>query len=146
MGWFQINNLCWLIAELLFHLTAACLTSVVERRPVIMIFLMQQVSVMIESTHVVGSLSWKDGMSVITVVQTSYDPSDNSYLSLKHLPQELHLCSGFHFTSWMSTFVPSTICLSCLSLHLYYSILFTNAHHWISWRSELSSAISFFQL
>ena len=65
---------------------------------------------------------------------------------LQHLLQELYLCSGFCFTSWASTFVSSTFCLSCLSLHLCYPILFTNAHHWISWRSELSSAISFFQL
>ena len=48
-----------------------------------MMSLMQQVLVMIEFTHVVGYLSWKDGMSVIMVVQTLYNPSDNSYLSLK---------------------------------------------------------------
>ena len=48
-----------------------------------MMSLMQQVLVMIEFTHVVGYLSWKDGMSIIMVVHTSYDPSDNSYLSLK---------------------------------------------------------------
>ena len=50
-----------------------------------MMFLMQQAIVMTESTHVVGSLSWKDGMCIITAVQTSYNPSDNSYLSLKQL-------------------------------------------------------------
>ena len=48
-----------------------------------MMSLMQQVLVMIEFTHVVGYLSWKDGMSVIMVVQTLYNPSDSSCLSLK---------------------------------------------------------------
>ena len=48
-----------------------------------MMSLMQQVLVMIESTHVVGFLGYRDGMSIITAVQMSYDPSDNSYLSLK---------------------------------------------------------------
>ena len=60
--------------------------------------------------------------------------------------QELHFCSGFHFTSGMSTFMSSTIYLSGLSFYLCYPILFTNAHHWISWRSDLSSAISLLQL
>ena len=54
-----------------------------ERRPVIMMSLMQQVFVIIEFTHVAGYLSWKDGMSIIMVVRTSYNPSDNSFLSLK---------------------------------------------------------------
>ena len=44
-----------------------------------------QVLMMIESTHVVGSLNWKNGRSVITVVWTSYSPTDDSYLSLKQL-------------------------------------------------------------
>ena len=48
-----------------------------------MMSLMQQVFVMIKFTHVVGYLSLKDGMSVIMVVQTSYDPSDSSCSSLK---------------------------------------------------------------
>ena len=50
-----------------------------------MMFLMHQVLMMIESTHVVGSLNWKNGRSVITVVQMSYSPTDNSYLSLRLL-------------------------------------------------------------
>ena len=65
------------------HLTAACLTSIMERKPVIMMSLMQQVLVMIEFTHVAGYSSWKGGMSAIMVVWTSYDPSGNSYWSLK---------------------------------------------------------------
>ena len=48
-----------------------------------MMSLVQQVFVMIEFTHVVGYLSWKDGRSVIMVVWTSYDPSDSSCLNLK---------------------------------------------------------------
>ena len=48
-----------------------------------MMFPMHQVLMMIKFTHVVGSLNWKNGMSIITGVWTSYSPTDNSYLSLK---------------------------------------------------------------
>ena len=48
-----------------------------------MMSLMQQVFVMIEFTHVAGHLSWKDGMSIIMVVQTLYNPLDSSCLNLK---------------------------------------------------------------
>ena len=44
---------------------------------------MHQVSVMIESTHVVDFLNWKNGMSIITAVQMLYNCLDNNYLSLK---------------------------------------------------------------
>ena len=50
-----------------------------------MMFPMYQVLMMIESTRVVGSLNWKNGRSIITVVQMSYSPTDDSYLSLKQL-------------------------------------------------------------
>ena len=50
-----------------------------------MMFPVHQVLMMIEFTHVVGSLNWKNGRSVITVVQMSYSPTDNSYSSLKQL-------------------------------------------------------------
>ena len=56
-----------------------------ERRLLIMMFPMHQVFVMIKFTCVVGSFSWKSGMSIITDVQTSYGPTDNSYFSLKQL-------------------------------------------------------------
>ena len=45
------------VVELCFHLTAACLISSVERGLMVMMSLMQQALVMIESTHVVGFLS-----------------------------------------------------------------------------------------
>ena len=61
------------------------LTSVVWRELLIMMFPMHQVLVMIEFTHVVGSLNWKNGMSIITGVWMLYGPTDNSYLSLKQL-------------------------------------------------------------
>ena len=48
-------------------------------------FPVHQVLMMIEFTHVVGSLNWKNGRSIITVVQTSYSPTDNSYSTLKQL-------------------------------------------------------------
>ena len=55
------------------------LISIMWRRLLIMMFPMHQVLMMIEFTHVVGSLNWKDGSSVITVVQMSYSPTDDSY-------------------------------------------------------------------
>ena len=42
------------IIELCFHLTVACLTNTVERGLMIMMSHVQQASVMVESTHVVG--------------------------------------------------------------------------------------------
>ena len=45
------------VIELCFHLTAACLISTVERGLMIMMSIVQQALVMIESTHVVGFLS-----------------------------------------------------------------------------------------
>ena len=73
------------VVELHFNLMITCLISVVQRELLIMMFLMHQALVMIESTHVVGFLNWKNGMSIITAVQMSYDPTDNSYSSLKQL-------------------------------------------------------------
>ena len=48
-----------------------------------MMFPGHQALMMIEFTCVVGSLNWKKGMSIITDVQMSYGPTDNSYSSLK---------------------------------------------------------------
>ena len=59
------------------------LISIMWRRFLIMMFPMHQMLMMIKSTHVVGSLNWKNGRSIITVVQTSYSPTDDSYLSLR---------------------------------------------------------------
>ena len=100
-----------------------------------MMFPVDQVLMMIESTHVVGSLNWKNGRSIITVVQMSYSPTDDSYLSLRQpffcdichkncispadfvLHQEhVHLC------------LPLFVC-PIWSFHLYYSFLFTDAHY-----------------
>ena len=122
------------IAELHFSLTITHLTvNVIWRRLLIMMFPMHQVLVMIEFTLAVGSSNWKNGRSVITVVRTSYSPTDDSYLSLKHLSvifchknctspadfvlhQEcLHLCLPLfvcpicHFT-----YIPH----SCLCMHI----------------------------
>ena len=71
------------IIELQFHPTVACLISTVERGLMIMMSHVQQALVMIESTHVVGFSSQREGMSIITVVWMPYNLSDNSYLSLK---------------------------------------------------------------
>ena len=71
--------------ELHFNLMIMLLVNVTQRRLLITMFPMHQVLMMIKFTHVVGSLNWKNGRSIITVVQTSYSPTDNSYLSLKQL-------------------------------------------------------------
>ena len=73
------------IVELHFNLTITHLISVAQRRLLIMMFPMHQVLMMIKFTHVVGSLNWKNGMSITTGVRTSYGPTDNSYSSLKQL-------------------------------------------------------------
>ena len=71
------------IVELCFNLTITCLISVVQRELLIVMFLVNQALVMIKSTRVVGFLNWKNGMSIITAVQMSYNHSDNSYSNLK---------------------------------------------------------------
>ena len=73
------------IVELCFNLMIILLANVAQRRLLIMMFPMHQVLMMIKFTHVVGSLNWKSGMSIIIGVQMSYSPTDNSYLSLKQL-------------------------------------------------------------
>ena len=73
------------IVELCFNSMITCLISVVQGELLIMMFLVHQALVMIESTCVVGFLNWKNGMYIITGVQMSYGPTDNSYLSLKQL-------------------------------------------------------------
>ena len=74
--------------------------------------------------------------------QTTASQVWNSFLW--HLSQKLYFYCRLCFSSWMCAFVSSTFCLSHLLFDLYYPILFTNACHWISWGSELSSAIPFF--
>ena len=73
------------IAELHFSLMIIHLISMMWRRLLIMMFPVHWVLIIIKFTHVVGSSNWKNGRSVITVVWTSYSPTDDSYLSLKHL-------------------------------------------------------------
>ena len=74
------------IAELHFSLTITYLTvGVIQRRLLFMMFLMHQVSMTIGFILVVDSSNWKSGKFVITAVQTSYSPTDNSYLSMRHL-------------------------------------------------------------
>ena len=73
------------IIEPHFNLTITHLISVMQRELLIMMFLVHQALVMIEFTHVVGSLNWKNGMFIITTVRMSYDHTDNSYSSPKQL-------------------------------------------------------------
>ena len=73
------------IVELHFSSMTTYLINVVQRELLIMMFSIHQALVMIEFTHIVGFLNWKNGMFIITGVQMSYDPTDNSYSSLKQL-------------------------------------------------------------
>ena len=74
------------IAELHCSLTITHLiVSVIWRRLLFMMFPMHQILMIIGFILVVGSSSWKSGKFIITNVQTSYSPTDDSYLSLKHL-------------------------------------------------------------
>ena len=74
------------IVELCFSLTTTHLTvGVIQRRLLFMMFLMHQSSMTIGFILVVDSLNWKSGKFTTTAVQTSYSPTDDSYLSLRHL-------------------------------------------------------------
>ena len=73
------------IAELHFSLTITHLTVGVKQRRLFMMSLIHQVSMTAKFIHVVDSLNWKSGKSVITAVQTSYSLTDDNYLSLRHL-------------------------------------------------------------
>ena len=61
------------------------IVGVIQRRLLFMMFLVHQVSLTIGFILVVDSSNWKSGKFVIIVVQTSYSPTDDSYLSLRHL-------------------------------------------------------------
>ena len=120
------------IVELHFNLTITHLISVAQRRLLIMMFLMHQVLMMIEFTHVVGSLNWKNGMSIITGVQMSYGPTDNNYLSLKQLSvifvikivflQQILFCIK-------NMYIYVSHCLLVLFVILPILFLFTDAHY-----------------
>ena len=73
------------VVELHFSLTTTHLTEGVKQRRLFMMSLVHQVSMTAEFIHVVDSLNWKSGKSVITAVQMSYSLTDDNYLSLRHL-------------------------------------------------------------
>ena len=121
------------IAELHFSLTTTHLTVGVKQRRLFMMSLIHQVSMTAKFIHVVDSLNWKSGKSIITAVQTSYSPyrrqlleSETSFCDVCHknctspadfvLHQEcVHLCLPLfvcpvcHFTY---------ITHSCLRMHI----------------------------
>ena len=72
------------IAELHFSLTTTHLTVGVKQRRLFTMSLIHQVSMTATFIHVVDSLNWKRGKSVIIAAQTSDSLTDNSYLSLRH--------------------------------------------------------------
>ena len=121
------------IAELHFSSMITHLTSRVWRRLSIMMFPMHQVLMMIEFTLPVGSSNWKNGRSIIIVVQTSYSTTDDNYLSLKHLSvifvtkivllqQILFYTKNVFIYICLYLFVPFVISPTLL-------ILFTDAHY-----------------
>ena len=79
------NRYIFFIAELLSSLTITHLSVGVKQRRLFTMSLIHQVSMTAEFIHVVDSLNWKSGKSVITAVQTSYSLTDDNYLSLRHL-------------------------------------------------------------
>ena len=121
------------IAELHFSLTTTHLTVGVKQRRWFMMSLVHQVLMTAESILVVDSLNWKSGKFVITAVQTSYSLTDDNYLSLRHPSvisvTRIVLSSRFCFTPRTCPFMFAFICLSHLSLYLYYPFLLMYAHH-----------------
>ena len=87
LKWFVERKLMSLsIAELHFSSTTTHLTvGVIRRRLLFMMFLMHQTSMTIGFILVVDSSNWKSGKFVTTGAQTSYSPTDDSYLSPRHL-------------------------------------------------------------
>ena len=73
------------IVELHSCLTITHLSVGVRQRRLFTMSLIHQVSMTAEFIHVVDSLNWKSGKSIITAVQTSYSLTDDNYLSLRHL-------------------------------------------------------------
>ena len=139
------------IVELHLHPTVACLISTVERGLMIMTSHCAT-SISDDQVYPCCGLFELEGGNVHhhqLCADMSYEPfrqqlleSETAFCNICH--KNCISLSWFCFTSWTCTFVSSTFYLSCLSLFLYYPFLFTNAHYWISWRSKLSSAISFF--
>ena len=120
-------------------------------RPVIMISLMQQASVMIESTHVVGFFElerWNvhhhSCADFIWPFRQQLLESETAFCSIC-CKNCISVVDFILRHEWVHLCLPLFVCPVC---HFTYinPILFTNAHHWISWRSKLSSAISFFSI
>ena len=122
------------IAELHFSLTTTHLTvGAIQRRSLFMMFLVHQASMTIRFILVVDSSNWKSGKFIIIAVQTSYSPTDDSYLSLRHLSvisvTRIVLPQQILFYTRTCSFMSAFICLSRLSFYLYHLFLFTYAHH-----------------
>ena len=61
------------------------IVGVIQRRSLFMMFLMHPVSMTVGFILVVDSSIYNGGKFIIIVVQASYSPTDDSYLSLRHL-------------------------------------------------------------
>ena len=134
LKWFvERKSMSLFIVELLFSLTTTHLTvGVIRRRLLFMMFLMHQTSMTIGFILVVDSSNWKSWKFTTTTAQTSYSPTDNNCLSLRHLsvisvtrivlPQQI-----LFYTK--NVFIYVCLYLSHLSFYLYHSFLFMYAHH-----------------
>ena len=106
-------------------------------------FPVHQISMIIGFILVVGSSNWKSGKFIITIVQTSYSPTDDSYLSLRYL--SVISVTRIVLTQQILFYIKNMFIYVCLYLFvpfvilLYYSLLFTYAHHGISWWSGKSN-------
>ena len=135
LSWFQINNLCWFIVELLFCLTFIYLTSITEIRPVTMILLMQLVFII----HVAGYLSWKHGMFIIKVVwpfRQQLLESETAYCGICHK----NCTSVVDFTlhhEWVHLCIPLFVCPVCHFTYITWSCL---QMHITDFHGGLSSA------
>ena len=67
-----------------YLMTIHLMVDVIQRRLLFMMFHVHQVSMRTEFTLVVASSNWKSGKFAIIAVQTSYNLTDDSYLSLRH--------------------------------------------------------------
>ena len=117
-------------------MTIHLIVDVIQRRLLSMMFHIHQVSMTTEFTLVVDSSNWKSGKFIIIAVQTSYSPTDDNYLSLRHLsatsvtrivlPQQIlfytknvfiYVCL-YLFVPFVILLISPTLAYVCTSLNL----------------------------
>ena len=86
-----------------------------------MMFPVHQALMMIEFICAVGSLNWKNGRSVIIIVQMSFSPTDDSYSSLRQLSVIFVIKIVFH--QLILFYTKNMFIHICLCLFVLYVIL-----------------------